>query len=69
MTTTRHTSTTTLLFLAAITLLALAALILMTGELLDRGQSTNDRLDQIEQQITDQHHDTLVELEQIEAGR
>lgn len=69
MTTTRLTSTATLLFLAAVNLLALAALILMTGELLDRGQSTNDHLDQIQQQITDQHHDTLVELEKIGAGR
>lgn len=66
MTTTRLT---TLVFLAAVNLIALAALILMTGELLDRGQSTNDHLDQIQQQITDQHHDTLVKLEQIGAGR
>lgn len=65
----RRPSTTDLLFVLGLALLGLAALILMTGELLDRIDLTHDRLDQIEQQITDQHHDTLVELEQIGAGR
>lgn len=51
---TRRPTTTDLLFLLGLTLLGLAALILMTGELLDRIDLTHDRLDQIQQRI-DQH--------------
>lgn len=65
----RRPSISDLVFLAVVNLVALMALILLTGHVLDRVNLTHDRLDQIQQHVTDQHHDVLVELERIGAGR